>query len=175
MASNFSSALHQADGVTFGDDILPGRRLGNYSDNCSCVVLTSSVPAGRLRCSTFRHLGNCSCIALLSYVRVGHLSVARARGAFVVADVQGCTSVAGAGCAGATKVTKTIFCPRTCCAGMHECRERMDPLERPAPASPVPSLNACLRRFSDGTSMCRVERAASCLRPFGFGLRLRAS
>ncbi len=26
-------------------------RLGNCSDNCSCVVLTSSVPAGRLRCS----------------------------------------------------------------------------------------------------------------------------
>ncbi len=47
-------------------------RLGNCSHNCSCVVLTSSIPAGRLRCSrllllaqlylllpwsrTFRHL-----------------------------------------------------------------------------------------------------------------------
>ena len=96
--------------VTFGDDVQPGRRLGNCSDNCSCVVLTSGVPAGRLRCSTFRHLtaregGNAK--GLLGTILA--LSVARTRGAFVVADVHGCTSVASARCAGATKVTKTIL------------------------------------------------------------------
>ena len=52
-------------------------------------------------------------------------------GAFVVADVQGRTSVAVSGRKRATKVTKTIL-PRGCYTGTYECREWMDPQERPS-------------------------------------------
>ncbi len=50
------------------------------------------------------------------------------------------TSVASAGCAGATKVTKTIL-PHGCYTRTYECREWMDPQERPSAV--LPQRPAC--------------------------------
>jgi hypothetical protein len=114
----------------------------------SCVVLTSDIPAGCLRCSTFRHLtardgrSRTSCASWHLHVQVQWWKCKRIVGtilALSVARPRGC-----------------FCCGR--CAGMHKCRER----RRPAGMSEVRAMQEQLPGRAGATKVTKTSLPRGC-------------